>query len=138
MTGSPETEPPLPVTDVLVIDDDRLFRDVLADILTSAGYRVTLAENGIVGLKRFAEGHYDVILTDVRMPGPDGWEVVRRVRALSADVGIIVMSGGSLEPRNPTTNGNAGRLMTLPKPFPLEDLLGLIGSLVRPSHESRA
>jgi two-component system response regulator MprA len=133
MTGRFEIDRPPATTDVLVIDDDRLFRDVLADLLTSAGYRVTVAENGTVGLRRFADGHYHVIITDVRMPGPDGWEVARRVRAVSADVGIIVMSGGSLEPRDPAVNGNAGRLVTLPKPFPLEELIGLIDSLVRPS-----
>lgn len=112
---------------VLVIDDDRLVRDALADVLTSAGYRVTLAENGTAGLRHFADGGYHVIVTDVRMPGPDGWEVARRVREVSADVGIVVMSAG-LDHRAPA-DADSHRLATLPKPFDLQDLLAIIDRL---------
>jgi CheY-like chemotaxis protein len=127
--GAIEIERPAATTDVLVIEDDPLVRDVLAEVLTSAGCRVTVANNGTTGLRRFADGRYHVVLTDVRMPGPDGWEVARRVREASADVGIIVMSA-SFDRRDPNGDGDSRRLVTLPKPFTLEELIGLIGRLV--------
>jgi DNA-binding response OmpR family regulator len=109
--------------DVLVIEDDRLLREILCELLASNGYRVMAAANGTDGLKHFATGHYGVIITDVRMPGPDGWEVARRVSAASPEVGIIVMSG--LDPRELRAAGGR-RLTTLAKPFTLEELLAAI------------
>jgi DNA-binding response OmpR family regulator len=113
---------------VLVIDDDRLIRDALTDVLTAAGYRVTAAEDGTAGLRRFADGHYHVIVTDVRMPGPDGWEVARRAREASTDVAIVVMSAG-LDRSVPAGDGDARRLATLPKPFELDELVDIIDRL---------
>ncbi len=124
-------------TDVLVIDDDRRIRDVLAELLTSAGFRVTVAESGTAGLRRFAEGHFHVIVTDVRMPGLDGWEVARRIREASSDVGIVVMSA-SLDRRDAIGHGDAQRGVTLRKPFPLEELIGIIARLVPVPEESGA
>jgi two-component system response regulator MprA len=124
-----EIDPSATTRDVLVIDDSCLVRDALGELLTSAGFRVTLAESGTAGLERFAHGHFDVIVTDVRMPGPDGWEVARRIRQASADVGIIVMSA-SLDQRQAMGDGDAPRVMTLAKPFSLEELIGIIDRLV--------
>jgi two-component system response regulator MprA len=124
-----EIDPSATIRDVLVIDDDRLVRDALAEVLTSAGFRVTLAENGTAGLERFAHGHFDVIVTDVRMPGPNGWEVARKIRQASADVGIIVMSA-NLDHRTAPGDGDAAQVMTLAKPFSLEELIGVIDGLV--------
>ena len=81
------------------------------------------AANGTDGLKHFAMGHCGVIITDVRMLGPDGWEVARRVSAASPEVGIIVMSG--LDPSELRAAGGR-RLTTLAKPFTLEELLAAI------------
>lgn len=80
------------VVEVLLIDDDCVIREILAELLVSAGYGVTVADNGSEGLRRLVDGRFDVIVTDVRMPGLDGWEVARRLRGLSPDVEIIVMS----------------------------------------------
>ena len=119
--------------DVLVIEDDRLIREVLGDLLTPAGYRVTVAKNGIEGLTRFAAGRFHVVVTDVRMPGPDGWEVARRLRDASADVGIIVMSASlDSEDRAPADDGR--HLATLAKPFTLEQLTATIDRLVTVRH----
>jgi len=115
---------------VLVIEDDHLIREVLRELLAWTGYDVTVAENGTEGLRRFAEGRFHVVVTDVHMPGPDGWEVARRLRAASADVGIIVMSA-SLDSEESTRGVEDDcRLAILAKPFTLEQLTATIDRVV--------
>ena len=128
-----EISRPAVAVDVLVIEDDRLIREVLRELLAWAGYGVTVAENGTEGLRRFAEGRFHVVVTDVRMPGPDGWEVARRLRAASADVGIIVMSA-SLDSEDNTRGEDGRHLAILAKPFTLEQLTAIIDHLVAVRH----
>jgi CheY-like chemotaxis protein len=118
--------------EILVIDDDRVIREVLAELLASVGYGVTVAGGGIEGLRRFVDGRFDVIVTDVCMPGLDGWEVARRLRDVSSDVGIIVMSA-SLDHRD-RVRAEDGRLAMLAKPFTLEELTAAIDRLTTVPH----
>jgi DNA-binding response OmpR family regulator len=65
---------------VLVVDDDSNLRNVLVDALKIAGFDVTEAENGEVGLKVATETHPDVIMLDVMMPKMNGWQMLERLR----------------------------------------------------------
>jgi CheY-like chemotaxis protein len=89
---------------------------------------VTVAENGTEGLRRFADGRFNVVVTDVGMPGPDGWEIARQLREASAAVGIVVMSG-SFDFRDNTPSEDNSHLATLAKPFSLEQLTAIIDRL---------
>ena len=120
---------PAATVDVLVMEDDRLIREVLGALLGSVGYRVTVARNGTEGLRRFADGRFHVVLTDVGIPGPDGWEIERRLRETSADVGIIVMSG-SLDSADNTRGEDCCHLATLAKPFTPQQPTAIIERLV--------
>jgi CheY-like chemotaxis protein len=66
---------------VLVVDDNPLSRKLLNDILSAEGYRVRNAASGCEALSAIAEERPDLILLDIMMPGMDGFEVVRRLRA---------------------------------------------------------
>jgi CheY-like chemotaxis protein len=66
---------------VLVVDDNPLSRKLLNDILSAEGYSVRYAASGSEALSAIAEEPPDVILLDIMMPGMDGFEVVRRLRA---------------------------------------------------------
>jgi CheY-like chemotaxis protein len=66
---------------VLVVDDNSLSRKLLNDILSAEGYRVCHAASGSEALSAIAEERPDVVLLDIMMPGMDGFEVVRRLRA---------------------------------------------------------
>lgn len=57
---------------VLVVDDEAGMRDTLTDIFIDAGYRVSSAGDGFEALDRLREGHFDVVIMDMRMPGKDG------------------------------------------------------------------
>jgi len=66
---------------ILLVDDDQNLREVVAYILGEAGHEVVLAGGGEEGLQRFTANRPDLVLTDVRMPGLDGIELLRRIRA---------------------------------------------------------
>jgi CheY-like chemotaxis protein len=65
---------------ILVIDDDPLVRRTLQLLLNQAGYTVDAAANGMQGLEKLPQGHFDLVMTDVRMPGMDGFSVLRAIR----------------------------------------------------------
>jgi len=121
-------ERPAATVDVLVMEDDLLIRQILGELLVSKGYHVTVAKNGTEGLRRFADGRFNVVVTDVGMPGPDGWEIARRLREASADVGIVVMSG-SFDSQDNTRGEDGSHMATLAKPFSLEQLTAIIDRL---------
>lgn len=82
---------------ILVIDDDADIRDVVTDLLEARGVRVLTAVDGEHGLTTFAEAadSIDLVLLDLTMPGMSGQEVFARLRAIRADVPVIVSSGYS-------------------------------------------
>lgn len=78
---------------LLIIDDDTIVRQSLAAYLEDSGYDVLEADHGVAGLKLFQELAPDVVLTDLRMPAMDGLHLLERVRQLSPETPVIVMSG---------------------------------------------
>ena len=92
-----------PAARLLVVDDDRLLRSVAAKALSHAGFAVVDAASGDEGLACFDGGLFDLVLLDVMMPGLDGYEVCRRIRAkpLGARVPVLMLTGlndtGSIE-----------------------------------------
>jgi pilus assembly protein CpaE len=80
---------------ILVIDDDSNTRRILSAILTPLGYKVTTAENGAQAMNAVQDSLPDLIITDVVMPGIDGYELTRRLRrdARCADVPILILTG---------------------------------------------
>ncbi len=80
-------------TTILVIEDEEILRESIADYLEDRNFRVLTAENGSVGIEVFARARPDLVLTDLRMPEVDGLDVLRRVGELSPDTPLIVVSG---------------------------------------------
>ena len=71
---------------ILFIDDDPAGREVALFNLRKAGYDVTAAEDGAQGLSAFAASPFDLVITDLKMPGVPGMEVLRKIHAGSPDV----------------------------------------------------
>jgi CheY-like chemotaxis protein len=117
---------------VLVIDDKETIRAVSRAILESAGHEVFEASDGTAGLALLWEHGADLVLCDLLMPGQEGLETLRQLRARS-DVPVIIMSG-----RAERLDGSAlfpiarhfGATSTLRKPFgPIELLSAVRGAL---------
>lgn len=68
---------------ILLVDDDRLSRTLMATLLSNEGYLVTEAGSGIEGLGKFSQGVFDAVVTDIRMPGMDGDVLAGRIRGLT-------------------------------------------------------
>jgi excisionase family DNA binding protein len=82
---------------VLVVDDDHAVRELLSKALTAAGYLVDVAVDGASALVRLGEKGYDLMITDLKMPGQDGLSVIREARRTSPALPVIIITGYSSE-----------------------------------------
>jgi len=78
---------------VLVVEDEAYVRDSLAEMLRSRGFSVDVAESAPAALASLGRSPVDAVLTDFRLPGADGLELVRRVQATAPEVPVIVLTG---------------------------------------------
>src|SRR5258706_13479252 len=79
-------------TRVLVVDDERSMREVLAIALRQAGYDVTLADGGAAALERLRDETFDLVVTDLRMRETDGMAVLRAVRERAPKTLVVVVT----------------------------------------------
>jgi DNA-binding NtrC family response regulator len=106
---------------ILVVDDEKPLRELLQMELGRNGHTVHVASDGVEGLARFREEIYNVVLLDIRMPGIDGVEVLRRMRAESTLPEVIILTGyGTIESAVECIKQGACDYLT--KPVKLEEL----------------
>lgn len=110
---------------ILIIDDEKSQREIIADILKDAGYSVDIAENGIQGIRKFSRHYSPVVLTDLKMPGKDGLDVVKEVKELSSEVQVIIMTAFGTIP-GAVNAIKTGAYDYLTKPFKKDDLLQVV------------
>lgn len=112
-----EAAPSRPAT-ILCIDDDRLVLGVCASALEACGYRVVMATHGMAGIEAAKKGRPDLILLDILMPGMDGLEVCRQLRADAdfRDTPIILLTA-STDPGLGEEGTRAGATLVMRKPF---------------------
>jgi excisionase family DNA binding protein len=89
--------PPAARPRVLVADDEASIRDLLAKTLALADYEVDLVPDGRSAIERLRIMPYDLLITDLKMPGVDGLAVIREARRLRADIPVIIITGFSTE-----------------------------------------
>jgi two-component system capsular synthesis sensor histidine kinase RcsC len=80
---------------VLVIDDEAVLRGLLRDMLSACGYDADVAEDGAAGLARYQSRRYNAVITDLLMPGMNGFEVVDALRTIDPEVRIIMLTGSA-------------------------------------------
>lgn len=106
---------------ILIVDDDQELADSLADVIELSGYDVSVASDGREAVELFRQRHFDLVLTDVRMPIMNGVDCFFEIRRLKPDANVVLMTGL----REPIVDRalQAGALHLLYKPFPLSELL---------------
>jgi len=110
---------------LLVADDDPGLRESLERTLTREGYRVVLASDGNAALERLQAGGIDVVLTDLKMPGLTGIEVLRAAKAIAPNVDVILLTAfGTVEEAVKAMKEGAYDFLT--KPFQRAQVLRLI------------
>jgi PAS domain S-box-containing protein len=103
----PETAPRWRQARVLVIDDDAKVLATLTALLQALGHQVTPVPDALAGLATYGQGRFDAIITNLGMPGMNGWEFAERLRRLDAAVPIIFITGWGLREED------SGRLAAL-------------------------
>ncbi|MFH0787212.1 MAG: response regulator, partial [Pseudomonadota bacterium] len=99
----------------LVIDDEEGIRKVLGITLRDAGYEVILAANGEIGMDLFQRQNPEIVLTDIKMPGLDGMAVLQRIKSISPDTEVIIITGhGEMELAIQSLQLNASDFITKP------------------------
>lgn len=83
-----------PSLKVLVIDDEDFVRETLADMLAALGHEVTVANGGFEAMEKLEVNRFELVFTDLSMPGMDGWEVAREIRRrVGAEISIVLVTG---------------------------------------------
>lgn len=115
---------------ILVVDDDRRIRELLRSYLCDQGFRVTTAEDAAAALTRLKSLIFDLVIVDIMMPGENGLELTRTLRATDDDVPILILS--ALTESNHRIEGlESGSDDYLPKPFEPRELVLRINNLLR-------
>jgi CheY-like chemotaxis protein len=78
---------------ILLVDDNAVVRDMLVDLVGSLGYVADAASGGAEALALFDRNRYDIVLTDLLMPGMSGWEVLAGVRQRNPRMPVIIITG---------------------------------------------
>ena len=111
---------------ILVIDDEPQVRTVFEEALTGQGYSVELAEDGTQAIEKVEGKRFDVVICDLKMPGIDGLETIRRIQAIHRDIQLIVITAhGTFE--SAIESLRVGAFDFLQKPVVLKDLLFSVG-----------
>jgi len=121
-----------PFARLLLVEDSEASQLVAAAILRKAGYEVDLARDGETAVEAAASGSYDAVLMDVRMPGLDGYEATRRIRALGGAAGrvrILALTASAM-PGDVRRSLSAGMDAHLTKPIDRAGLLGAVAALL--------
>jgi len=80
---------------LLIVDDEEVIREGMRRILSAEGYRVDTSASGRTAIEKIQEQDFDVVITDLKMPGMDGMEVLKTIRILQPEVPVVIITGYS-------------------------------------------
>lgn len=122
-----------PAVRILIIEDDEEMRSLLKDFIEEEGYEADTANNGPEAFRKLAKGVFDLIITDVRMPGLTGLDILPGIKKLQPEAPIIVITAfGSEEVRRRAYE--RGATVYLEKPIYFQKLRELIHQIVLSHH----
>ena len=110
---------------ILVIEDEENVRDILSAILIEGGHEVETAIDGSHGIKMFEKKEFDLVFTDLGMPGMSGWQVAEKVKKINKNVPVAFITGWNVE-LNESEMRKSGVDLIVYKPFELNKVLKLV------------
>lgn len=121
-------------TKILVVDDEITKLTPLVDTLVKEKYEVDGVEGGIDVLSKVEKTKYDIVITDIRLPGLDGIELLKKIKEISKDTEVIVITA-YISIDSAVSAMKAGAYEYISKPFSIEDILGKVkeieGNLIK-------
>ncbi|MGT2439914.1 response regulator [Bradyrhizobium betae] len=130
------------MANILIVDDDPAVQLTIRLILEKAGHHVSVAGDGRTGLVLFEASQFELLFLDIFMPGMDGLETMRHIRARQPAIPIIVISGRSVtpdtyaEPDFLKMATKLGAIASLQKPFRRDALLAAVDSCLGSAQSS--
>lgn len=115
---------------ILIVDDDPIVMEVMKSLVSSYGYALATAEDGLQALAKLEVDHFPIIITDINMPNMNGMELLRYVKEHYPNTGVIVVTGLS-EEYTYIDVINAGAIDFMTKPFNSSELLAKLRRVVR-------
>jgi PAS domain S-box-containing protein len=119
---------------ILVIDDEENVRSVLSRMLSQVSHRVTVAKDGGEGLRLFREREFDMVLTDLGMPGMSGWEVCKAIKRMSSQIPVGMITGWGME-LDQTKKEESGVDFVISKPFDFNQILKVVDETMKSSRK---
>ncbi len=110
---------------ILVVDDEASIRDLCARVLTRSGFKVTMASTGEDAVRRLQDEPFDLVISDIRMPGISGMDVLVMAKTLHPSIAVILITGfGTSEVVERANQSGADRILA--KPFNALELLAMV------------
>jgi CheY-like chemotaxis protein/anti-sigma regulatory factor (Ser/Thr protein kinase) len=110
---------------ILIIEDEEDVRSLLQDILTMQGHQVALAHDGREGVELFTPGAFDLVFSDLGMPGMSGWEVAKAIRLQDSKVAIAIITGWDIH-MDKKAFEESGVNLIIQKPFTVDAIVRLV------------
>lgn len=107
---------------ILIVEDDEAMREFLCQAISRFGYYVEAVEDGTEALRRVEESYFDLLLTDIRMPGLDGLELARQARRRYPELRVLLVTAYLQDALGATDLDEPG-IGILSKPFNLDELI---------------
>ena len=112
---------------ILIVDDDPIVIQSCCRILEAEGMQIDTANTVEMGEKILVEYHFDLMLTDIKMPGKDGFEMIQRAKKIRPDMPVLIMTG-YLTPETVEYSRSFGVNNSIAKPFTPEELVAAVRS----------
>jgi two-component system cell cycle sensor histidine kinase/response regulator CckA len=113
---------------ILVVDDEPILRDVARAALEGVGLDVEIAEGGAEAIAAVERRRFDLVVLDVNMPRPNGWETIDRLRAIAPELPVLMASGDS----SGSEARDRGAIGLLPKPYNRRELIAAVSEALAP------
>ncbi len=127
-------DPALAGKRVLVADDEKLIRQTIRDVLTVAGCEVDTAEDGVSAVTMLGRAGYDLVISDIKMPGATGYEVFAAAKEHCPNAGVVLMTAFGYDPHHSIVQANRdGLSAVLMKPFKVKKLLEECRAAITPT-----
>jgi len=115
---------------ILFIEDEKDIQDIFSEISQAAGHQVCLASSGSEGLRMLEEGGFDVVFTDIGMPGISGWQVAARAKEIAPEVPVVLCTGWDVEMGDEQME-ECGVDFVVYKPFRMVEILDAVDKAVK-------
>jgi two-component system, response regulator, stage 0 sporulation protein F len=119
---------------VLIVDDQFGIRILLNEVLQKAGYQTFQAANGVQALEIVNKHSPDLVLLDMKIPGMDGIEILKRMKVIEPDIRVIIMTAyGELDMIQEAKD--LGALTHFAKPFDIDDIRNAVAKYVQTANK---